>query len=70
MYKMESEGLMSHERLLEGNVPDCQLASSTFLFNNTLWDFPGGSVVRNPPAEAGDTGSTPAAGRSHKLQRK
>ena len=28
-------------------------------------DFPGGSVVKNPPASAGDMDSTPAPGRSH-----
>ena len=28
-------------------------------------DFPGGTVVRNPPANAGDTGSSPGPGRSH-----
>ena len=28
-------------------------------------DFPGGAVVKNPPANAGDTGSSPAPGRSH-----
>ena len=27
--------------------------------------FPGGAVVRNPPANAGDTGSSPSPGRSH-----
>ena len=26
--------------------------------------FPGGSVVKNPPAKAGDTGSVPGWGRS------
>jgi len=26
--------------------------------------FPGGSVVKNPPANAGDTGSSPGSGRS------
>ena len=26
--------------------------------------FPGGSVVKNPPANAGDMGSTPGSGRS------
>ena len=30
-----------------------------------LWDFPGGAVVKNPPASAGDTGSIPGPGRSH-----
>ena len=28
-------------------------------------DFPGGAVVGNPPAKAGDTGSSPGPGRSH-----
>ena len=27
--------------------------------------FPGGTVVKNPPANAGDTGSNPGPGRSH-----
>ena len=27
--------------------------------------FPGGAVVENPPAKAGDTGSIPGPGRSH-----
>ena len=28
-------------------------------------DFPGGAVVKNPPANAGDTGSSPGLGGSH-----
>ena len=28
-------------------------------------DFLGGAVVKNPPANAGDTGSSPGLGRSH-----
>ena len=32
------------------------------------WDFPGGTVVMNPPADAGDTGSSPSLGRSHMPQ--
>ena len=31
-------------------------------------DFPGGTVVKYPPANAGDTGSSPGPGRSHMLQ--
>ena len=27
--------------------------------------FPGGAVVKNPPANARDTGSSPGPGRSH-----
>ena len=30
-------------------------------------DFPGGAVVKNPPANAGDTGSISGPGRSHML---
>ena len=30
--------------------------------------FPGGSVVKNSPASAGDTGLIPDPGRSHVLQ--
>ena len=33
-----------------------------------LGDFPGGAVVKNPPANAGDTGSVPGPGRSHMPQ--
>ena len=29
------------------------------------WDFPGGALVRNPHANAGDTGSVSGPGRSH-----
>ena len=31
-------------------------------------DFPGGAVVKNLPANAGDTGLSPGPGRSHMLQ--
>ena len=31
-------------------------------------DFPGGTVVKNPAANAGDTGSNPGLGRSHMPQ--
>ena len=32
---------------------------------NQIRDFPGGTVVKNPPAHAGDTGLSPDLGRSH-----
>ena len=31
-------------------------------------DFPGGAVVKNLPANAGDTGSSPGPVRSHMLR--
>ena len=30
--------------------------------------FPGDAMVKNPPANAGDTGSSPGLGRSHMPQ--
>ena len=33
-----------------------------------LLGFPGGAVVENLPANAGDTGSSPGLGRSHMLR--
>ena len=30
-----------------------------------MMGFPGGTVVKNPPANAGDTGSSPGPGKSH-----
>ena len=38
--------------------------NSTRLKGN-YWDFPGGAVVKNPPANARDTDLSPGPGRSH-----
>ena len=35
------------------------------MFEIKLRGFPGGAVVENLPASAGDTGSSPGPGRSH-----
>ena len=37
----------------------------TIMLNEISQDFPGGTVVKNLPANAGDTGSSPGPGRSH-----
>ena len=34
-------------------------------FRKRVLGFPGGAVVKNPPANAGDTGLSPGLGRSH-----
>ena len=34
-------------------------------YKNCFQDFPGGAVVKNPPANAGHTGLIPGPGRSH-----
>ena len=51
----ESFPFMSHD--MEGFNLKC-----------TIWDFPGGAAVKNPPANAEDTGSSPGQGRSHMPQ--
>ena len=38
------------------------------LFKTGAQGFPGGAVVKNPPANAGDTGSSPGPERSHMLR--
>ena len=35
---------------------------------NQCLGFPGGTVVKNPPVNAGDMGSSPGPERSHMLQ--
>ena len=41
-----------------------------WLINRCCWDFPGGTVVKNPPANAGDTGRPhmPQSNETHELQ--
>ena len=43
----------------------CQLFEQREFHIKSYWGFPGGAVVRNLPANAGDTGSCPGPGRSH-----
>ena len=39
--------------------------SHIFCLKTHIQGFPGGAVVKNPPANAGDMGSSPGLGRSH-----
>ena len=39
-----------------------------FFMSKKIQDFPGGRVVKNPPVNAGNTGSSPGPGRSHMPQ--
>ena len=34
-------------------------------FKNLIHDFPGATVVKNPPVNVGDTGSIPGLGTCH-----
>ena len=38
------------------------------MLKDVVEDFPGDAVVKNPPANAGDTGLSPGLGRSHMPQ--
>ena len=42
-----------------------RLVRTFYLIKIGRWGFPGGAVVENLPANAGDTGSSPGLGRSH-----
>ena len=44
------------------------LPSPLLALTHQLWGFPGGSVVKNQPANVGDTGWIPDLGRSHMLR--
>ena len=69
-----SEGTMESRRqpnntfkVLRGGKT-CQqriLYPAKIYFKNKGRGFPGGAVVESPPANAGDTGSSPGLGRSH-----
>ena len=45
--------------------PPRHQGSPNLTFKKMLGDFPGDAVFKNPPANAGDTGSGPGPGRSH-----
>ena len=52
---------MSGFLYLSFDVPNYLLFVAELLYRG----FPGGTVVKNPPANAGDVGLCPGPGRSH-----
>ena len=52
-------------RLYYRVAPVGTLEAGKLLIKRKSQDFPGGAVVKNPPANAGDTVSSPGPGRSH-----
>ena len=55
-----------HGRTYEGLSQHTEKSRNTE--NISVLEFPGGAVVKNPPANAGDMGSIPGPGRSHMPQ--
>ena len=45
-------------------IPHCK-STNTSIKKKRKRDFPGGAVVKNPPANAGDMSSSPAPGKYH-----
>ena len=50
---------------LKGSALSCIHQPRSFWLKRQFRDFPGGPVVKNLPANSGDTGSTSEPGRSH-----
>ena len=51
--------------LISSTDSTCYSAARVLEIKKEGGDFPGGPVVKNPPANEGDIGSTPSPGRSH-----
>ena len=63
MERLQQEG--SLQRKKDGSKLEAHLHQAHSHIKNYLEGFPGGAVVENLPANAGDTGSNPGLGRSH-----
>ena len=56
---------LKQEEIENMNRPITSNEVETVIKNLPTGDFPGGTVVKNLPANAGDTCSSPGLGRSH-----
>ena len=53
------------KRMIQFGIINFGKRNSYLVHSRALQGFPGGAVVKNPPANAGDTGLIPGPGRSH-----
>ena len=60
--------IISYLTVLIFHIENDFFNGQTITLKNSCGDFPGGTVVKNLPANAGDTGSSPGPGRSHMTQ--
>ena len=51
--------------MMMGMMMNVVVITATVINSTKHWGFPGGAVVENLPANAGDMGSSPGLGRSH-----
>ena len=58
-------GLMQSSRDKRNHLSSICRPEESISFRWAPWGYPGGLVVKDPPANAGDAGSTPGPGRSH-----
>ena len=68
-WEQRASAVLSWEEVLEATQPTVEGGAGLPMLSRPLVEeiqgFPGGSVVENLPANAGDTGSSPGLGRSH-----
>ena len=57
-------GIYPEEIIIEKDTPTPVFIAALFIIARLWKGFPGGTVVKNPPANAGDMGLIPRSGRS------
>ena len=65
VWEMEGEGQLLGSCLEYLSERRCHILRLGRMKKEVLRGFPGGAVVEDLPANAGDTGSSPGLGRSH-----
>ena len=63
LYQIYDAIIFTNDILIVINIYSGKFASTTLKLQKK--GFPGGAVVENLPANAGDAGSSPGLGRSH-----
>ena len=63
-----SQGLRFCNNDLKDSKEQSYISAQQVKANHHAGDFPGGAMVKNPLANAGDMGSIPGPGRSHMPQ--
>ena len=57
--------ITNHNKSRHTPKMNTMLYANYIVIKNQKQDLPGGAVVKHPPANAGDMGSSPDPGRSH-----